>query len=683
MCKQLLSSLSSAILLLASQPLYAEIQQLITNGSFESGESGWSFSGDFRTGSAPEFPNPHSGLSYAFLTDSDGFPDNSLDGSFYQEVTIPAGTAPTTVFTFWYLITTDEPSGTQDELRVEIHDDSGNFIEELVELDNADVWPFYVVWSTDLDDYIGETIRIYFEGETNSSDPTVFRLDSISLLADVPECDRDPDSDTNAPSDSTDTSVTLHGDVDPNGCETEGWFMVGLSPDDLVTEVGRQSVGSGDSEVDIEYTYGGLQCGFTLYYEVFSENAAGVDNDGDTKTASTFPCPNPPEATTLGVSTVTETVAILNGTVDPNGSLTLYQYAYRLDGSNDSWLSVPDPAESAGSGSSPASVPVSVSGLTCNSTYEYYLVAVSEGGNSVGDTLTFTTLPCPGSPGAFTVSASDAFCDHYEPAGPAVRLYWTTSLEADSYSLYRDDTLYENGINIVGNTFLNSLGLQEGQVHSYYLYATIENGTTRSEDTVNVSVPFGVCDPPTFPPLNDDVDDGSSYGGSGSGGADPVCGDDLREPGEECDDGDANGTCPALCSASCTVNVCNSAPSISLIEPDGVGDEADGSFTIAWIDSDSDDDATITLSFSQDSGCSAPMLITSGISEDSATDSFSWDTSDVPEGHYWISASITDDGGLSDSDCSGPVTVVHPPDPNEIFSDGFESGDVTQWSESR
>lgn len=40
----------------------------------------------------------------------------------------------------------------------------------------------------------------------------------------------------------------------------------------------------------------------------------------------------------------------------------------------------------------------------------------------------------------------------------------------------------------------------------------------------------------------------------------PTCGDGTVDTGEQCDDGSANGVCPATCSASCTINDCTPPP---------------------------------------------------------------------------------------------------------------------------
>jgi len=49
-----------------------------------------------------------------------------------------------------------------------------------------------------------------------------------------------------------------------------------------------------------------------------------------------------------------------------------------------------------------------------------------------------------------------------------------------------------------------------------------------------------------------------------------VCGNDIIESGEECDNGASNGACPVYCSATCTVNnVCCCADGCEIITPTG------------------------------------------------------------------------------------------------------------------
>ncbi len=86
----------------------------------------------------------------------------------------------------------------------------------------------------------------------------------------------------------------------------------------------------------------------------------------------------------------------------------------------------------------------------------------------------------------------------------------------------------------------------------------------------------------------------------------------------------------------------NYAPRILLLTPQKGLRHIYFNFTILWIDSDSDDDASISLFYDTDQNGYDGTLIVSGLSEDDLTDSFLWNTKVVPDGEYYIYASITD-----------------------------------------
>ena len=71
-------------------------------------------------------------------------------------------------------------------------------------------------------------------------------------------------------------------------------------------------------------------------------------------------------------------------------------------------------------------------------------------------------------------------------------------------------------------------------------------------------------------------------------------------------------------------------------------DESDGQFQITWNDSDSDDDATISLYWDTDNTGFDGTLITSGIREDDTANSYLWSTGTLPNGPVWVYARITD-----------------------------------------
>ena len=108
----------------------------------------------------------------------------------------------------------------------------------------------------------------------------------------------------------------------------------------------------------------------------------------------------------------------------------------------------------------------------------------------------------------------------------------------------------------------------------------------------------------------------------------------------------------------------NIAPSIAIVEPDGVNDNADTSYTITWTDSDPDDNAQISLYYDTDNSAYDGTLIINGLNEDAdgANDSYIWNISAMPEGSYYIYAKINDGANSPVYDySSGVVTIAHAP----------------------
>lgn len=88
---------------------------------------------------------------------------------------------------------------------------------------------------------------------------------------------------------------------------------------------------------------------------------------------------------------MTSTSATLNGTINPEGSTTTYQFEY---GTTTAYgTKAPLVAISAGAGVSPVSVNRGISGLTPNTTYHYRLVATNQAGEVEGADGTFVTKP--------------------------------------------------------------------------------------------------------------------------------------------------------------------------------------------------------------------------------------------------------------------------------------------------
>ncbi len=97
-------------------------------------------------------------------------------------------------------------------------------------------------------------------------------------------------------------------------------------------------------------------------------------------------------------------------------------------------------------------------------------------------------------------------------------------------------------------------------------------------------------------------------------------------------------------------------PSLTLIEPNGVEDRVHNRFTIQWTDADAEQNAAISLYYDSDGSGADGILIVNGLTEDPdglGNDTYVWDTSNMPEGAYYVYA-VIDDG------FNAPVAVYSP-----------------------
>ncbi len=122
-------------------------------------------------------------------------------------------------------------------------------------------------------------------------------------------------------------------------------------------------------------------------------------------------------------------------------------------------------------------------------------------------------------------------------------------------------------------------------------------------------------------------------------------------------------------------------PLALLTDPDGTGTIVDQSFTFHWIDSDRPlrtGTATIDISFIRQNPPTFPQgmipaaltstAIVQGVLETDTANSFTWDTSQVPTGTYWLWSIVHDPPGELNTVniitlSPGVLTVVHGQDP--------------------
>jgi len=110
-------------------------------------------------------------------------------------------------------------------------------------------------------------------------------------------------------------------------------------------------------------------------------------------------------------------------------------------------------------------------------------------------------------------------------------------------------------------------------------------------------------------------------------------------------------------------------PSITLLSPSN-SDVTLSNYLLTWVDADANDNASISLYYETNQFQTNGILITSGISEDSAVDSFSWNVSALPQATYYVYAVITDSSDTNYSYASGSVIKVNKI--NGSYSNSFE-----------
>ena len=187
----------------------------------------------------------------------------------------------------------------------------------------------------------------------------------------------------------TQTAATLNATVNPNGGEVSKCeFEYGTTTAYGKTASCSSLPGSGSSPVAVSASVSGLTPGTTYHFRISATNAGGTGKGADQELKTV---PNAPTVVRKAASSIAQSTATVNATVNPNGGeVTKCEFEY---GTTNAYGSSASCASLPGSGESPVAVSAPISGLAPNTTYHFRISATNAGGTSKGADETFKTLP--------------------------------------------------------------------------------------------------------------------------------------------------------------------------------------------------------------------------------------------------------------------------------------------------
>jgi hypothetical protein len=214
-----------------------------------------------------------------------------------------------------------------------------------------------------------------------------------------------PTATTEGATEVTQVSAVLHGTVDPKGAAVAScefvWHEGGGSG--AGSAACTPSPGPVDEAVAVHASATGLTPHATYGYEVVIETTGGPASGGELE----FLASAPPTAATEAATGLTETSALLHGTVDPKGGTggeCIFEWGtgagnYTLGSSPCE----PDP----GAAEAPTAVSAEATGLTDGTAYHFRVVEKTDGGTVSGGDREFTTVRTPGTIEVVEESASE------------------------------------------------------------------------------------------------------------------------------------------------------------------------------------------------------------------------------------------------------------------------------------
>jgi MYXO-CTERM domain-containing protein len=248
---------------------------------------------------------------------------------------------------------------------------------------------------------------------------------------------------TSAATPITSTGATLNASVNPGGGDTTGWFRYsatfpGTCNDTFGTRVptgsGGTDLGTGNASVALSQAITGLAQGTTYYFCAIAQNSAGPAFGS----VLSFVTLTSPTVTTNAASGVSNVLATLNGSANPNGDPATGWFRFGTTNPvtcDDSFGTRVPTIGNVTLGGGTSAVPFSqpASGLAGNTTYWVCAIAQNSLGTSFGQPVSFTTFDKPAmttSPATGVTSSSAQLNGAGNPNGATTTAWFRFSTTA-------------------------------------------------------------------------------------------------------------------------------------------------------------------------------------------------------------------------------------------------------------
>jgi uncharacterized protein YegP (UPF0339 family) len=196
-----------------------------------------------------------------------------------------------------------------------------------------------------------------------------------------------PTSLTQPATNVSDTGATLNGMVNPNDLSTTVTFEYGITTSYGSNVTAAQSPLAGNTNTNVSADISGLARGTKYHFRVKAENPLGVAYGNDMEFLKQVPT-----ITQSGVVYLTSTTATIHSIVNANSFSSVVTFEY---GTTTSYGQEVTPEQSPVTGNINTDLVVTLTGLTCGTTYHFRVKAENSIGINYGDDITFSLARIP------------------------------------------------------------------------------------------------------------------------------------------------------------------------------------------------------------------------------------------------------------------------------------------------